>query len=146
MALGPLQPSMSVTNATLYPTCLTALCAWREARGESLEARRGVIWVINNRSGVKSWWNGNKQFDPVAVILQPYQFSSFNLTDPNATKFPVNGDPIWEETKLAAISPGEDNTGGATSYYSTDIYPPSWTAEMQFTVQLGALKFYKLST
>jgi N-acetylmuramoyl-L-alanine amidase len=103
-----------------------------------------VIWVILNRAAVKSWWNGQKQFDPVAVILQPFQFSSFNLSDPNSTKFPVNGDPIWEETKLAAISPGEDNTGGATSYYDTSIPAPSWTNEMIFTIQLGALRFFKL--
>jgi hypothetical protein len=136
---------VSVTSITLYPTFLTALCAWREARGEVLEARRGVIWVINNRAGVKSWWNGNKQYDPCAVILQPYQFSSFNVNDPNAVKWPVNGDPVWEETKLAAISPGTDNTGGATSYYSTDIAAPWWTNAMTFTVQIGALRFYRLT-
>ena len=134
---------MSVNTANLYGTFLTALAAWREARGEILDARRGVIWVILNRAASPKWWNGNKAFDETAVILFPEQFSSFNSGDPNATKWPVNGEAVWEETKLAAITPGPDPTGGATSYYSTDIPEPSWAKDMTFTVQLGALRFYK---
>jgi N-acetylmuramoyl-L-alanine amidase len=134
----------SVTNATLYSLFLTALCAWREADDQPLAARIGVISVINNRAAVSSWWNGGRPNDPVEVILFPDQFDCFNPDDPNITRWPLNGDPIWEETKLAAIAPGPDNTGGATSYYDTSIPAPSWTTEMTFTVAIGTLRFYKL--
>lgn len=137
---------MSVTNLTLYPLFLKALCAWREADNQSLDARRGVIWSINNRAAVPAWWNNHVAFDETRVILMPEQYSSFNRNDPNSTRWPVNGSPIWEETKLAAIMPGADNTSGATHYYSVDIPEPSWAAEMTFTVQIGALKFYRLSS
>ena len=40
-----------------YSSVLTALAIWREARGESQEARRGVLHVILNR--VASNFRGN---------------------------------------------------------------------------------------
>lgn len=133
---------MSVAQSALYSTFLTALCAWREARGESLEAQRGVIHVILNRSAVPAWWNSHKA-DAVSTILMPKQFSSFNAGDPNAVKFPTAGDVVFQSILALAVSPGEDNVGGATHYYSVDIPAPSWTTEMTFVVQIGALRFYR---
>jgi cell wall hydrolase len=129
----------TVTTQNLYSTFLLALCAWREARGEPLDAQRGVIWTILNRAAKPGWWGR----DIISVILCPYQFSSFNQNDPNATKFPAPNDPAWPEILLAAVAPGTDPTGGATSYYDDSIPAPSWAGEMTPTVKLGRLNFYR---
>lgn len=130
---------MSLTTANLYQTFLLALCAWREARGCSLQAQQGVVWTILNRAAKPGWWGT----DVISVILKPLQFSSFNVGDPNATKFPVANDPVWKEILLLAIAPGSDPTDGATNYYDTSIEPPSWTTAMTLTTQIDSLRFYK---
>lgn len=126
-----------------YADILTALAIWREARNQPLAAQQGVWWVIHNRTLLPAWWNGNHANDPVAVILMPYQFSSFNSGDPNATKLPSSTDAVFESILGWVTTPNTDPTNGANSYYSTDIAAPSWAAEAEFTVQLGELKFYK---
>jgi N-acetylmuramoyl-L-alanine amidase len=130
---------MSVTTSNMYATFLLALVAWREARGESPEAQLGVMWSVKNRAARPSWW-GNSV---VSVVLKPFQYSSFNPNDPNAVKLPAEDDPVWNEIETMAVAPGADPTGGATHYFSTDIPAPSWTSEMTFTVQIGALRFYR---
>jgi N-acetylmuramoyl-L-alanine amidase len=132
---------MSVTQINLYPTFMLALCSWREARGESSDAQLGVIHTILNRAAKPSWWGR----DVVSVVLKPEQFSSFNVGDPNATKFPVATDAIWQDILGMAIAPGPDNTAGATHYFDDSMKddPPSWAREMTPTVKLGALNFYK---
>jgi len=132
-----------VTPQQAYEFTLLLIAIWREARGEPLIAKLGVGWVIRNRVLHPSWWGASWP----GVILQPFQFSSFNHNDPNATKIPLDSDPAFEDCLNAAggayFDKSNDPTGGATSYYSTDIAPPSWTKEMTFTVQLGALRFYR---
>jgi len=130
---------MILSTKTLYPIFLTALCVWREARGEPLEAQRGVVWTIQNRVTQGGWFGA----DPVSVILKTYQFSSFNSGDPNALKFPSANDPIFQEIILLVLTPGPDDpTDGATHYYSGE-FEPSWSKEMTFTIAIGAFKFYK---
>jgi len=62
--------------ADSYQPFLWALCLWREARGQSDDAKRAVLHVILNRA--KAGFRGS---DPASVILWPYQFSSFNPKD-----------------------------------------------------------------
>jgi len=135
---------------SFYPYFLAALCVWREARGQSIEARRGVWWVLMNRVGMPI-------FKPnlTAVILQRNQFSSFNRHDPNAVKFPIESQAAdwqaWQEILDIAESPGVDSTGGAVYYES---FPPGpaldairardpWFAAANMTVQIDAVRFYK---
>ena len=135
--------------ADSYPTILAALCVWREARGQSQEARRGVWWVLQNRVG-------NPLFRPslVRVVLQPWQFSSFNATDPNVTKFPNEAVALdwqaWQEILEIAEDPGADPTSGALYYESFDPSEldamrgkDSWFAADKLTVQIGQVRFYR---
>ena len=137
--------------ADMYSVVLLALCIWREAQGESTETRTGVAWTIRNRVNSPGWWGHSW----VGVILMPYQFSSFNSKDPNATKLPGATDPafpdcldiatkVWPQTPLLP-----DPTNGATSYFdkSLDADPPKWATDGSNTktVDLGALHFYKLA-
>ena len=128
-----------ITTQTAYETVLLALCCWREARGETLEAQRGVIWSVLNRAARPGWWGK----DVVSVILMPKQYSSFNADDPNAVKLPTSTDSVWQEIMLLAVSPGADPTGGATNYYSDGIPSPSWAAEMTLTKKIDSLNFYR---
>jgi N-acetylmuramoyl-L-alanine amidase len=123
---------------------LLALCVWREARGEILLAKLAVAWSIRNRVMRPSWWG--KTWED--VILKPWQYSSFNAKDPNATKLPHSEDLSWEASWQAAeeafLGTGSDPSEGATSYHDTSITPPEWTKEMIVTVKIGALIFYRL--
>jgi N-acetylmuramoyl-L-alanine amidase len=128
-----------------YELILLMLCIWREARGESMDAKHAVGWCIRNRvmKPGKTWWGDDWE----TVILKPWQFSSFNPNDPNATKFPLPGDPSFSECLLAAKHVYDatfpDQTLGSTSYHDTSIAPPFWAAVMDKTVQIGRLIFYK---
>ena len=129
-----------------YEFALLVIAIYREARGEVLEAKRGVGWSIRNRVLKPSWWGIGWD----GVILHPFQYSSFNRDDPNATKIPYLSDPSMADCLTAAEDAyngtGLDPTLGATSYFdrSLDANPPSWAAEMTHTVDLGGLHFYKL--
>jgi hypothetical protein len=121
---------------------LTALCTWREARGCSDEAIRGVLHVIRNRAITPSWWGKGY----VGVILKPYQFASFNKNDPNAMKFPEADDPIFKKilvmTETIIAGQDQDLTGGAVLYHSMDVFP-DWAAKSVQTAKLGPFTFYR---
>lgn len=122
---------------------LTALCAWREARGCSDDGIRGVLHVIKNRGRKPSWWGGPSL---ASVVLKPMQFSSFNTGDPNATKFPHDGDQIFRKIlELASnvlVGQDEDLTGGATHYHDSSVFPP-WALHATKLAQIGTFTFYK---
>lgn len=141
---------MSTILDDYYPYFLAALCVWREARNQSIDARRGIWWVLQNRVG-------RPIFRPtlIGVVLQPWQFSSFNATDPNVTKFPNPATALdwqaWQEILAIAESPGDDPTDGAVYYESFDPAEldairgkDSWFAADKMTVQIDAVRFYHL--
>lgn len=129
-----------------YEFSLLLLCIWREARGESDEAKQAVGWCIRNRvfRPGKTWYGDDWE----DVILKPWQFSSFNASDPNATKFPLPTDPSFRSclyaAKYAYEQLGGDPTMGATYYFDDSLAanPPKWAATMRRTVQIGKLIFY----
>lgn len=131
-----------------YDLFLMALCVWREARGESMEGKRAVAWVIRNRADKPSWWGGPSI---ASVVLHPYQFSSFNHNDPNASKFPQPADPSWVASLIAAqeaaFKSAIDPTGGAVDYFdkSMDADPPPWAKDgsLNHCCDIGDIHFYK---
>ena len=132
-------------TADSYEPFLTALALWREARGQSGDAKRGVLHVILNRAVA-----GFRGTTPAEVILWPYQFSSFNSTDPNAFRLPnpkQHGDwQAWLACCAVVDDPGPDPTGGAVMYHSYEADSPQWppwaTPEKQ-TCQIGLFRFYR---
>lgn len=131
------------------PTLLLALCIWREARGESLDAKIGVARTVINRCQVKG------QGFPSTIsenILKPGQFSSFNEGDPNSTKYPEHDDPSWRDSLKAAQESGaSDPILGAVFYFSPPLNAPprlksgkcAW-GDVEHTVSIGNLNFYRL--
>ncbi len=120
---------------------LMALCAWREARGCSPEAVRGVLHVIQNRAAKPGWWGDSI----VSVILKPSQFSSFNPGDPNAAKFPADSDLVFSKilmlTDAVLNHQDEDLTGGAVNYHDSSV-SPSWALPANKSAQIGPFTFY----
>jgi hypothetical protein len=128
---------------------ILSLVVWREARGEKPPGQRAVAHVVRNRTFVAKWWNGQRAGSYQAVILFPYQFSSFNLSDPQHDLWP-NDDLSFTACKEAALwvpcGMDPDNTDGAVMYHDTSIgWPPSWGLESDYvnTLNVGRLKFYK---
>lgn len=135
------------------PDVLLAMCIWGEARGESEAAQLGVGNVVRNRvldvrKRYGYGWSG--------VILKRWQFSAFNLADPNRKKLlrPLEHDlpQTWSRCyDLAArvFAGGEpDNTAGATHYFDDSLAknPPAWAKAFTATVKLGRLNFYRAGT
>lgn len=135
----------------MYALILLALCIWREARGELVTTKEAVAWSIRNRVDNPRWWGHSWS----GIILMPWQYSSFNRSDPNATKWPTPNDPAWIESLTVAQqvfladASLPDPTHGATSYFdnSLDTDPPKWATDgsMVKTVDFGRLHFYKLA-
>jgi Cell Wall Hydrolase len=139
-----------VDPATVANLYLIALCVYREARGESIEAKLGVAWVIRNRVKLPRWWG----HDWISVILHHFQFSSFNATNNvQAETFPGPSDPSWADCWNAANvvyaeTPSfADPTNGATYYYdkSLDNDPPAFTKNgtIEQSAVIGALRFWR---
>jgi len=129
---------------------LLELLIWREARGEPTDGKRAVAHVVKNRSLAPSWWNAHTVGNLKAVVLQKWQFSSFNLHDPNSDKWPQDDDPSFAECCAIATSvingADPDNTAGATSYFDTSIeFPSAWGPEEDWeeTLDVGHLRFFK---
>ena len=131
------QPYLSMAPADLYK-----LCCWREARGESLDAKRAQAHSVMNRVNLPSWWG----HDLSSVILCKWQFSSFNEGDPNEKKWPDDNDPSFIDcsTVCDAILSGtdEDPTSGADSYYDTSIPEPYWAVSAQLTLEVDHFRFF----
>jgi spore germination cell wall hydrolase CwlJ-like protein len=123
-----------------------ALCIWKEARND-LDGMRGVMNVLLNRA--------KRNSDSVyAEVFKPLQFSSMSYQhDPQLLRQPNPNHPeewqAWLNAKTVATSAStgvfEDNTAGATSYYSTtmDDNPPSWGRKMVPTVVIGGQRFFR---
>jgi spore germination cell wall hydrolase CwlJ-like protein len=130
-----------------YDDFMAALCVWREARGETYQAKLAVAAVILNRTkdSARRW---SKTLHK--VVLQKYQFSSFNVGDPNATRFPAQGtSQDWFEFEdcqkaVAEAQAGNDPTNGANHYFDISIDFPAWADSDKHTISIGRLKFYKL--
>lgn len=129
---------------------LLQLCIWRESRGEGYDGKRGVAHVVKNRSLKANWWNSHICGSLSRVILHPYQFSSFNPTDPQHDLWPEDASPSFAECCAVAMSVysgvDEDLTDGATSYYDTSIdWPTHWGNQSDYinTLNIGRLRFWK---
>lgn len=124
---------------------MTALCLWREARGEGNAGMVAVGCVIRNRTLRHS-------SSYYAEVIKPWQFSSITASgDSQLSKYPLVGDAsmllaVQITDSLMGISGAQpDVTGGATLYYDDSIsFPSSWNPNrVQATVKIGRLNFFK---
>jgi len=136
----------SVPYDDLSDLSLLALCCYREARGETIYAKRAVCHVIKNRTLKPGWWGS----DWKSVILKPYQFSSFNSNDHNTYVWPVDNEASWTDCLAAAsavmVGDDPDVTEGAEFYHDSSIsFPKAWGKREDYvnTLNIGKLSFYR---
>jgi N-acetylmuramoyl-L-alanine amidase len=127
---------------------LTAL-VWGEAEGEPFLGKLAVACVVRNRVVDRRWPDTFED-----VILQPQQFSCFNLDEPRHhsvlnTLTPSNNfnDRMWRECRLAAFGVlnnwVQDVTKGSNHYHTVAVHP-NWSQGHEPEVAIGAHLFFRL--
>ena len=137
------------TKEQSWELCLLALCAWREARDQGYLGMLAVCWSIKNRATNPNWWGGDYE----SVIEKPWQYSSFNPTDPNDKLLPGNPskDAVWaaalQAAEMAYTGQVKDPTDGSTHYFNPTAVTvtPAWVTApgTEFKIKIGAHSFYK---
>lgn len=142
---------------------ILGLTLYGEARGEPIEGIIAVGCVIRNRvradlkgDGKPDWWGeGFRQ-----VCLKPFQFSVWNVKEPDANHQTVMdaaalliaqqpAPPLLEQCAWVAlgISRGAilDTVKGANHYHTVALKPrPAWAQSFAPVMQKGQHVFYKL--
>ena len=115
-----------------------------EARGEGHVGMVAVANVIMNRAAKPCWWGHSVK----EVCLKPYQFSCWNVGDPNRQLMLNldNTNPIYNEAlDIAQQCMGgmlADNTCGATSYYASGSPMPKWAVGKTPCATIGRHIFF----
>lgn len=134
-----------------YETIMLALTLWREARGESFDAKVCVAATVMNRVRLAGWQGDNV----VDVVTKKWQYSS--MSDPRdrqLTTWPSTKDPTFVEclqiataviTKVLGHNPVIDH------YYDDSLKGdliPAWAKQNpdKFMFKIGRLNFYNLGT
>lgn len=117
-----------------------AVCVWREARNQSDRGMRLVAQTVENRVTDRRWPD-----DYVSVITQPFQFSSWNLNDPNARLWPHPDDRAWPRCVAAADAVLNTEAPFTTAnHYHVRGLDPSWRDVTKIVAVEGAHVFYCL--
>ncbi len=131
------------------PVEVLARTLYGEARGETLAGKEAVACVILNRvarataRGGSYWWGR----DVVGVCLKPWQFSCWNMNDPNRTKLlAVTESNRTFRTCLSVAERAlagtiEDKTAGATHYHTRTI-TAAWSRGKTPSAVIGGHFFY----
>lgn len=108
-----------------------------EARGEDFTGKLAVGLVIRNRFLNPGWWSRERDTVPddtiAAVCVDAWQFSGFNVNDPNLRYAmiipPTHHEYLECERAALTVILGKtpDITKGANHYYAKSIpRPPRW--------------------
>lgn len=123
-----------------------ALMIWREARGESAEARAAVGYTVVERLRSRVAWWGT---DVLSVLFCKWQYSS--LTDPRDRQlatWPREDQQAWQQCLELAdlILSGTINNPapGADSYFDRSIRAPNWATRERHIADIGQLRFYRV--
>lgn len=131
---------------SIYEQIMLALLLWREARGETYQAKVAVAFSVLNRVQHPKWWGTTLG----AVIAKKWQYSSMAAPgDPNLIQYPLPQDVSFHDclTVVDGVLTGKGVKNlvlGADSYYDTSIPPPKWATPETFVKQVGAFRFHNL--
>lgn len=132
---------------------IVAKTLWGEARGEGAQGMQAVANVIYNRwaearAGKVTWWG----FTFKDICLYPYQFSCWNLNDPNRPHLDslkpgvdASYDQAYSLAKLCISGSLPDLTHGSDSYYARYIAAPDWAIGKPVKLALGQHLFYNVA-
>ena len=123
---------------------ILARTIWGEARNQGELGMQAIACVVVNRVNHPSWWGANVR----SVCLKPYQFSCWNLGDPNRPQLMAvtSDDPQYADCLTIsgnAINGGlSDCTNGADSYRVVGTYA-RWAEGLQPVAVIGQHEFFK---
>jgi hypothetical protein len=124
---------------------ILARTLWGEARGEGIRGMQAVAAVVLNRAARQKYWGKTI----AEVCRKPYQFSCWNVNDPNLPRLLKVGteDSLFraaiEVAKQAVAGTLVDETGGATHYYASWLTPiPKWAAGKIPSARIGNHIFF----
>lgn len=123
---------------------IVARTVYGESRGESIQGKAAVAWVIRNRAENPGWWG-----ETVAeVCLKRRQFSCWD--DDNRLQMMLADveNAAYAECMAATLevfgAPVRDDlTRGADHYHTVEI-SPRWAKDRKPVVQIGGHLFYRL--
>ncbi len=141
---------------------IIALTAYAENRSGGVPGMQSVINVIQNRRLAKTIYQDLTILDAsgspyMAVCLKQYQFSCFNVGDPNRgillrlaepgafdAELPNNSSlrTAWSLVQSLQAGTLTDITGGANHYFAVSITPPWWVKEMTYRTTIAGQAFY----
>lgn len=135
-------------SACLTDTAVDTLArtTWAEARSDGIAGMQAVCNVVMNRATHPGWWGRN----PAGCCTAPYQFSCWNIGDPNRAKLlaVTTADPLFAcglaLAQLALDGQLPDITRGADSYYATSIAAPYWCRNLPVLAVIGHQRFYRV--
>ncbi|OFX07924.1 MAG: hydrolase [Alphaproteobacteria bacterium RIFOXYD12_FULL_60_8] len=120
-----------------------------EARGERIPGKEAIASVVLNRvkraieRGGRYWWGTS-----IAEVCQKaWQFSCWNLSDPNREKIlaVTEAHPVFATClRIARRAVGgelDDATKGATHYHTKAVHPP-WAWRQKPCAEIGSHLFY----
>lgn len=129
-----------------------ALTLWGEARGESLDGKAAVAWVITNRAhrrhqSIKDICLAKAQFSCWWRVGGAANYEALSLL---AAQINQRTDPLLEECRWVAegVLKGViwDRTHEADHYLTTMLYeaaPPSWAETMPVSAVVGRHTFLR---
>ena len=120
-----------------------AATVFMESSSEGEGGQVAVAWVLVNRMRSGHWGN-----TIASVCLAPFQFSSWNTSDPNRKRVALlrDDDPVLvgcqRAMREALDGVSSDPTGNATFYFADGIDAPGWASAMRPTVKIGKHNFF----
>jgi len=117
---------------------------YAEARGEPVEGRIWVAWVIKNRARMnKTYWGGSSI---KSVCLKEGQFECWN----NKSDIEIKEKQVYEQIrqltdKIYDAPHGDDPTGGTDHYHNPKKEDPDqpWVRNCDKVREIGDHVFYK---
>ena len=143
------QPAAAQSNPASRVVDTLARTIYGEARGELVRGKEAIAAVIINRvrrareRGGHYWWGA----DIEAVCTKPYQFSCWNVSDPNRAKIEAVGahnrafQNCLRVARRAVNGTLRDHTKGATHYHVRGLFPP-WARGKPACAEIGRHQFY----
>jgi N-acetylmuramoyl-L-alanine amidase len=132
-----------VTPTDLWTVAQTL---WGESRSEGYEGMAAVAHTIVNRAEIHHRW---KSMPLVAICRSPYQYSAWNVDDPNRPLLDHLSlhDAAFTDALLASVNVlsgrHASNVGQATHYHRRGIPLPRWAQGQTPCAHIGRHLFYE---
>ena len=120
---------------------LAIVTIWQEARGEPYEGKLAVGEVIRNRMKRNYFSNGSVS----GTVLRDYQFSGWNVGDPNRiSSIQIDDSDATVRECISSWKESNNSTfaNGAVLYCNLHLAHPSWAKPEKMVAEIGNHTFF----